>query len=334
VLRNSQLTQTATGEKLVAKYDAAGRRSEVQELSASNVILRTTRYLYDGWNPVAEFDIATTGGAITRQKTHTWGLDLSQSPQGAGGVGGLLATADELSTKAIKYFAYDGNGNVAALYTPSFGLAAAYEYDAFGNTLSASGPYAAENKYRFSTKPQDRIGSLYYYGYRYYDPSTGRWINRDPIQEMGGVNLYDFVGNDSVNRIDLLGMKKCSEYSKSKNINGKDKGRTKNQKGKATGNGCGTAGGVRPPQGFGGTDFTSACNSHDKCYGECGKDKATCDQTFGDDLANACKSGQTGVWKAACLADAATYKNAVIGLGSSAYETAQDDFCEWEECCK
>ena len=45
-----------------------------------------------------------------------------------------------------------------------------------------------------------------YYGYRYYDPQTGRWPSRDPIQERGGVNLYGFVGNNGVNKLDILGL--------------------------------------------------------------------------------------------------------------------------------
>jgi len=45
-----------------------------------------------------------------------------------------------------------------------------------------------------------------YYGYRYYDPVTGRWPSRDPIEEQGGINLYGFVGNDGVNRRDVLGL--------------------------------------------------------------------------------------------------------------------------------
>ena len=45
-----------------------------------------------------------------------------------------------------------------------------------------------------------------YYGYRYYTPQTGRWINRDPIEERGGVNLYGFVGNKPVNWADILGL--------------------------------------------------------------------------------------------------------------------------------
>jgi len=47
-----------------------------------------------------------------------------------------------------------------------------------------------------------------YYGYRYYDPKTGRWPSRDPIEEEGGINLYGFVGNDGVNYVDLVGLSK------------------------------------------------------------------------------------------------------------------------------
>ena len=44
-----------------------------------------------------------------------------------------------------------------------------------------------------------------YYGYRYYQPSTGRWPSRDPIEEQGGLNLYGMVGNDPINQVDAFG---------------------------------------------------------------------------------------------------------------------------------
>jgi uncharacterized protein RhaS with RHS repeats len=50
---------------------------------------------------------------------------------------------------------------------------------------------------------------LIYYGYRYYDPATGRWPSRDPIAERGGINLYGFVGNDGIGRIDVLGLERA-----------------------------------------------------------------------------------------------------------------------------
>ncbi len=50
-----------------------------------------------------------------------------------------------------------------------------------------------------------------YYGYRWMDPVSGRWPNRDPIGERGGMNLYGFVGNVGVNRRDLLGLHELGE---------------------------------------------------------------------------------------------------------------------------
>jgi hypothetical protein len=46
----------------------------------------------------------------------------------------------------------------------------------------------------------------YYYGYRLYCPELGRWINRDPIQETGDLNLYRFVFNTPVINVDYLGL--------------------------------------------------------------------------------------------------------------------------------
>jgi RHS repeat-associated protein len=61
--------------------------------------------------------------------------------------------------------------------------------------------------FRFSSEYNDSETGLVYYGYRYYSPELGRWINRDPAEEGGGNNLYGFVGNDGVNRWDVLGFK-------------------------------------------------------------------------------------------------------------------------------
>jgi RHS repeat-associated protein len=65
--------------------------------------------------------------------------------------------------------------------------------------------------------PAARRAGVIYYGYRYYDPVTGRWPSRDPIEEGGGVNLYGFVGNKSISFYDYLGLQSigdCCEAQK------------------------------------------------------------------------------------------------------------------------
>ena len=72
--------------------------------------------------------------------------------------------------------------------------------------------YFSTNTARSDSHIMEATG-LSYYGYRYYDPETGRWLNRDPVEEQGGVNLYGFVGNNPVVSVDALGLKKCKQKS-------------------------------------------------------------------------------------------------------------------------
>jgi RHS repeat-associated protein len=54
--------------------------------------------------------------------------------------------------------------------------------------------------------PTKTASDVRYYGYRYYDPVTGRWLSRDPIGEQGGICLYVFCGNNAVSKFDILGL--------------------------------------------------------------------------------------------------------------------------------
>jgi RHS repeat-associated protein len=162
-----------------------------------------TKFLYDRWNAVAELN-----GSNVKQRTYIWGLDLSGSRHGAGGVGGLLKVTDHTTTPATHHYAgYDGNGNVLALNSGTTGASTArYEYGPFGETIRVTGTMAEKNPFRFSTKFADNESGLVYYGYRYYSSINGTWLGRDPIEEAGGINLFGVAGNNPMNRIDLLGL--------------------------------------------------------------------------------------------------------------------------------
>ena len=176
----------------------------------------TTVFVYEGWNVIAEktvrLALSGEGNNFKLETRYVWGEDLSGSLQGAGGIGGLLSSVQAGSLtkneapRTTNFFQYDSNGNVFLLTDSQGRESARYAYDAFGKTLTAAGPAAQMNRYRFSTKPVEEGSGLVYYGYRYYDPVTGRWPSRDPIEERGGVNLYGMVGNKGVDGVDRLGL--------------------------------------------------------------------------------------------------------------------------------
>jgi RHS repeat-associated protein len=189
-------------------------------------------YLYDGWNRIAEFShSALPTPNSTLLKTYTWGTDLSGSPQGAGGVGGLLwgrfPTTPLNNPQPSPLPPYISALNHISLVNASTKqLSATYDYGPFGEVLKAIGPMAKQNPYRFSTKPQDEVTGLLYYGYRWYDARTGRWPSRDPIEENGFINikkinkvklhkggkhkimlnLYAFIDNSALSSIDFNGL--------------------------------------------------------------------------------------------------------------------------------
>ena len=189
-------------------YDNQSRRIARREFVWSDYLGDTTwhyvqgrAYRYDDWNLLRE-RVEFDGAVSTNQ--YVWGLDLSGSLQGAGGVGGLLTILSPDSCLLTP--AYDANGNITDLVDTNGAVVAHYEYDPYGNTIAQSGNQADANPYRFSSKYWDGETGFYYYGYRFYSPGLGRWLSRDPMEEDGGLNLYLFVENSLVGFWDYLGL--------------------------------------------------------------------------------------------------------------------------------
>ena len=199
----NQLTNVAVAGqwKLSIVYDGLNRRRIVKNYSWSGSVWVKTnevRYIYDGNLVIQERD--TNNNSLV---TYTRGLDLSHSLRGAGGVGSLLARTDGIGST---YYHADGNGNITGLIDGNENVVARYGYSPFGKLLGQWGSMANANEMRFSSKEWDSNSGLYYYLYRFYDPNVQRWINRDPIAERGGINLYEFVLNNPVYVFDVYGL--------------------------------------------------------------------------------------------------------------------------------
>jgi RHS repeat-associated protein len=219
-------------------YDAFGRRRIRREKVWKNsqwLVAAEVRYVYDGMLVIQEPPTPRGIGASTPGHvsvgwrcaglcvagyggprrdgnniptvSYTRGRDLGGGRQGAGGIGGLLALTQP-SAVSPQHFYYhsDSDGNVTSLLDSHQTVAARYQYDPFGNLLGLSGTMADGNLYRFSSKELHQNSGLYYYGYRFYEPGLQRWINADPIEEDGGLNLYGFVYNAPTDLLDLYGL--------------------------------------------------------------------------------------------------------------------------------
>jgi RHS repeat-associated protein len=213
---SAAVTAGVTRQKLTFAYDYLGRRiSKVVQSGWTGSSYATTdlsrRFIYNGWNLMVELDHLSSDAVVS---SHFWGLDLAGPGQTTGGIGALLLTQEGGNSYLPLY---DGNGNIHGMITAgsvtlggtaySAGdIVAAYEYDAFGTTLRMTGGYVASNPFRYSTKYTDDETALVYYGRRFYSPSQGRFIGRDPTEEKGGLHLYAFCLNNAINRYDYLGM--------------------------------------------------------------------------------------------------------------------------------
>jgi RHS repeat-associated protein len=197
-------------QRLEFTYDSESRRvRKVRKGWVSNawVVQADLRFLYDGWNLVAELEpvVVTSATSLPAYvRTYTWGKDVTGTEQGAGGVGGLLFVGRYTKNTGTNVLAstlapmYDGNSNIEGymkLLVPTASTSAAattafkLEYDPFGRELmiEATSPetQATLPPFRFSTKYTDSETDLVYYGYRYYSPEMGRWLSRDPLGEEG-----------------------------------------------------------------------------------------------------------------------------------------------------
>jgi RHS repeat-associated protein len=204
VKAESQGTVPSSAKKqIVFEYDYLGRRisKTVNTWNGSTYVFQSqSRFLFDGWNLVGEFDIANNF-----LRSYAWGADLSGSAQGAGGVGGLVGSV--VASGTTYFTVYDGNGNVTGWVSGADGsLPARMEYGPFGEVIRATSSITPAIPIRWSTKYTDLETDLVYYGYRYYNPSTGRWLSRDTLGEGVGANLYGFVRNDPLDLLDILGL--------------------------------------------------------------------------------------------------------------------------------
>jgi len=184
----NRLISVNNGSIATYEYDPLGRR--ISKSLATDII----DYVYDGARVLEEKD---GSGTLKASYLYGTGLDDILVMQRDGedyyyhknSLGSIVALTDAAGIP-IEYYEYDAYGNVRVFD---------YNFD----EVSTS---AVVNPYLFAGRRLDEESGLYYYRARHYNSNNGRFLQRDPVGFVDGMNLYQYVGNNPLNRIDPFGL--------------------------------------------------------------------------------------------------------------------------------
>ena len=174
----------AFGTTLTAGYTSQGLRAWKQ------TAVGRIYYLYNGSVPVCELD---SNGNVTA--VNTWGVT------------GLLSRyAPGSSLDGSVFYCFDPQGSVSVRLDSGGNILSSHTHEAWGtqiSTVATNDPYAGFGGQWGYYK--DAETGLHLLGERYYDPNSGRFLNRDPIGYEGGINLFAYCMNNPVNYADPNG---------------------------------------------------------------------------------------------------------------------------------
>ena len=196
---NRPVSWTCGSTNITMKFDRMGRRVEYVE-TVNGSTNTHHRFVYDGY-----LCFQRLNGASNNAVDLAFGWDPTEP------VATRPLWMQRVSGTYNFFYFHDGNKNVSELvsYQTSRGVPAHYEYAPFGalttattNTAFTAFDVALTNPFRFSSEYTDGALGLVYYNYRHYEPLIGRWLSRDPAENLSS---YLFLQN-TVFGVDVLGL--------------------------------------------------------------------------------------------------------------------------------
>jgi RHS repeat-associated protein len=175
---NHLTAASETGTSVSYVYDGLHRQAQ------KTVGTTETRYIYSGWQRIADYNGST--GALENRYVYGIGLDEPLIQVTSAGV--------------LTFYHANHQGSIIGVSNSSGAIANKNVYGPFGETTLSGTTFG------FTGQRYDSESNLYYYKYRVYSPSIGRFLQPDPMQYLNGLNLYTYVKDAPLDRDDLKGL--------------------------------------------------------------------------------------------------------------------------------
>jgi RHS repeat-associated protein len=175
-------------------------------LVAVNYTGFTTRseFTYDGQSRMVKI-VEKTGATINSTRKFVWyGQEKVEFRDAADAVTQRNYKQGQYVGTTVYFYTRDHLGSIREMFTGGGTVVARYDYDPYGRSTTVLGTTPTD--FNFTGLYRHSKSNLDLAVYRAYDPDLGRWLNRDPIEEKGGLNLYGYVGNRTIKRYDSLGL--------------------------------------------------------------------------------------------------------------------------------
>ncbi len=201
----NRLTEVAPTGTTTYAYDANNRL-----LSVSAPTVAST-FTYDGdGNRITQTVPSGTYSYVNDTATALPVVLNENGPDGAIDYGYGLGVLESLSSGFNYFYNLDGLGSVADLTNSKGTLVEAYSYDAWGDALTTAGSVGTKNKFGFTGQALDPGTGLYFLRARYYEPSSGRLLTKDPFPGSNSVspttNRYAYGFNNPGSVADPSGL--------------------------------------------------------------------------------------------------------------------------------
>jgi RHS repeat-associated protein len=188
------------------EWDAANRLVAINYTGTSN----RSEFTFDGLSRRVKI-VEKTDATINSTKKFVWdGMTLAEERNNSNKVTrkhypqGVQFLSYNPNTTTSYYYLRDHLGSIREMTDSTGAIKARYDYDPWGNRTKLSGSLDAD--FGFTGHYYHAQSNLHLATYRAYDSTVGRWINRDPIGEDGGLNLYQYVFSSPIVLLDPEGL--------------------------------------------------------------------------------------------------------------------------------